>query len=154
QAFCSSGLAGNPNGAACTSNAQCSSTSLCLRAAADQQLHCTDVSQALFEGAPCMSGGDCASGNCWGRRARAVSNNNSVARCSAVCRQSVMGRSDCVAGMTCVPILLQDNGTPGDASDDTVMGFCLTQTPDTTAEQCTSDTQCTGSIGHGDKCDL
>jgi len=55
--------------------------------------------------------------------------------------------------MTCVALRLHDNGTP-EVDDDTVMGFCVTQTPETAAEQCTADTNCTGSIGHGDKCDL
>jgi hypothetical protein len=158
QAFCSSGLPGDVAGPPCdTGNATCGTgnSSVCLRGS-DNQLHCTDVSQTLFEGAPCTMATSCASGNCWDRRVRSVSNSAMTARCSAVCKQSVTGRSigsDCVAGMNCVPLLLHDNGTIGDSSDDTVMGFCITQTPETTAEQCTADINCT-TAGHGDKCDM
>jgi hypothetical protein len=154
QAFCASGLLGDANGALCSvANSGCGPASLCLRAPSDQQLHCTDVSQSLLEGSACIRGSQCASGDCWDRRARAVANSPATARCTAVCRQSMEGRSDCVGGMTCVPIRLHDNGTEG-ADDDTVMGFCLTQTPENVAEQCNADAECTDLIGHGDKCNL
>lgn len=149
QAFCQSGVPGDLSGPPCVvPNQLCPplADSLCLRAS-DGALHCTNLASARSEGAACDNGSECKSGNCWNRRARSVLNSPQTARCSAICHTT----ADCAPVMTCVALRASDNGTPT-PDDDNVLGLCVTQVPESPSEQCRSDADCTGPIGHGNKC--
>jgi hypothetical protein len=154
QSFCGSAQDGNPSGASCTTpGANCGANSLCLRSRLDDALHCTNLSFTVAVGQACSntSAGDntCASATCWDRLAQSAVAQPATTRCSAVCRTG----ADCPAGMTCVPLRVEDNGTAA-PEDDTILGYCLTQIPANPNDQCTSDADCSARIGHGDKCDL
>jgi hypothetical protein len=99
---------------------------------------CKQVGGTKSLGDACGDASECRSGDCFTRDFQ-LFGPGSRAYCSGLCGQN----SDCSADQRCTRIVLANNGTPFDPSDDTVVGYCQTLYTSTAAAACQADTDCT-----------
>jgi hypothetical protein len=100
-------------------------------------------------GEACTASTDCRSGACYDRTFH-VSGGTNRTFCSGTCRAS----SDCGADQICTRLVVSNNGTPDDALDDLVSGYCQSLFPPVATNDCGADSDCVGRQDGSDTCDL
>ncbi|HTA18839.1 MAG TPA: hypothetical protein VK989_06080 [Polyangia bacterium] len=123
----------------CANEAACAAGQGCVVYGARTNLVvCKTLGGTKSLGDACTGAGDCRSGDCFTRDFNLYGLGNR-AYCSGLCAQN----SDCSPDQRCKSVVLANNGTPFDPTDDTVVGYCqslYTSTPDAA---CHADTDCT-----------
>ncbi len=138
-------IAGTP----CARESDCAANEGCVREGARTILNvCKESGGTKSVGQPCSGAADCRSDACYDRNFQVKGTQNRTA-CSAACGVN----SDCGPDQICARLVLNDNGTPSDPTDDVVVGACQTLFVPIGASGCGSDADCTALQNESDACD-
>jgi hypothetical protein len=134
-------------GTPCAREADCLANEGCVPYGSRTDLDvCKSTGGTKAVGAACAGSADCRSAACYDRNFEL---NGTVNRtfCSAPCSKN----SDCGADQLCVRLVLNDDGTPSNPTDDVVEGYC--QSLHAATGGCTQDSDCLAVDGESDACD-
>jgi hypothetical protein len=138
-------IAGTP----CARESDCSANQGCVSDGARTTLTvCKPTTGTKSVGQPCTGAADCRSGTCYDRNFE-LSGGQNRTYCSAVCAVN----SDCGSDQTCARLVLDNNGTSSDPTDDVVVGACQTLFVPIGATGCGIDSDCTALQNGSDTCD-
>lgn len=134
-------------GTPCTHEGACPSGQGCVPFGARTSLTvCKATGGSTVVGKACTGNGDCLSGACFDQTFKQAGGGNQTF-CSSVCTVN----SDCGPDQICTRLVLNNNGTPNDPTDDVVVGQCQTLFAPTGG--CTSDAGCVALNNGSDTCD-
>lgn len=142
-------------GTACQSEHDCAPTEACQPAGTRSNLLlCTPTAGTKSVGQACAAASECRSGQCVDRDLHAPTGSNRT-YCGGTCAKN----SDCAANQICLPLVLNDNATTADPTDDVVVGYCTPLDAPPLAGGCMTDADCVGTPASnvtesgGDTCD-
>lgn len=136
-------------GTACARESDCAANQGCVAAGARTSLNiCKTTTGTKSVGQPCSGASDCRSAACYDRTFK-IASSTTRAYCSAVCGVN----SDCGSDQVCARLVLNNNGTTSDPTDDVVVGACQTLFVPVGASGCGVDSDCTGLQNGSDTCD-
>ena len=135
-------------GTACVRESDCPANQGCVADGSRTSLNVCKAGGAASVGQLCTSPGGCRSGACYDRLFRLPSGSNR-AYCSAICAVN----SDCGSDQVCARLVVNDNGTPSDPTDDVVVGQCQTLFTPIPSTGCGLDSDCVAQNNGSDACD-
>jgi hypothetical protein len=142
-------IAGTP----CVRERDCAATEGCLsygpQPSRTSLRICRAAAGSKSLGDACNAPSECRSGECYDRN-WVVANTANRAACSGACTVN----SDCGADQRCARLVIGNNGTPTDPTDDVVAGYCRTLFPPAIASDCNTDTNCVARQDGSDTCDV
>jgi len=136
---------------ACARESDCAATEGCVAGGARTSLTvCKPTAGTKSVGQACTGPTDCRSGTCYDRLFQLKGLQNRT-YCSAVCGVN----SDCGADQVCARLVLNNNGTTADPTDDVVVGACQTLFVPIGVSGCGLDSDCVGlpAPNQSDACD-
>ena len=140
-------------GTTCQGEKDCAATETCLPAGTRSGLLlCQPAVGPKAVGASCAAPGECRSGACVDRDLHNANGLNRAA-CGGYCGKN----SDCGTGQICLTVVLNNNLTTDDPTDDVVLGYCTTLDAPARAGACRVDADCAAQVNPdemgGDTCD-
>jgi hypothetical protein len=136
-------------GTACSRESDCAANEGCVGDGDRTSLTvCKQTVGTTSVGEPCSGASDCRSGTCYDRAFQLKGTQNRT-YCSAVCGVN----SDCGPDQVCARLVLNDNGTVSDPTDDVVVGECQTLFVPIGATGCGIDMDCVSLQNGSDTCD-
>ena len=134
-------------GTVCTLEKDCPAGQGCVRYGGHSGVLVCKPGGAKSIGEACASDGECRGRECFDRIFRSSGGNNRTF-CSGICGKN----SDCGADQRCVRTVQANNGTPGDPTDDVVLGYCQTLFLPLPDDGCKTNKECLDG-NRGDTCD-
>jgi hypothetical protein len=135
-------------GTACSRESDCPANQGCVSDGARTSRTICKAGGTNSVGQPCAGATDCRSGTCYDRVFQLKGTQNRT-YCSAVCGVN----SDCGPDQVCARLVLNNNGTVSDPTDDVVVGACQTLFVPIGASGCGIDADCTALQNGSDTCD-
>jgi hypothetical protein len=138
-------------GTACDNESDCAPTGGCVGAGARTSLTiCKQTGGTKSVGQACAGAFDCRSGTCYDRSFQLKGLQNRT-YCSAVCSFN----RDCGPDQVCARLVLNNNGTTADPTDDVVVGACQTLFVPIGSSGCGLNSDCAGlpAPNQADACD-
>jgi hypothetical protein len=138
-------IAGTP----CERESDCAANQGCVEDGSRTSLTvCKQTVGTKSAGQACSGNDDCRSGACYDRTFKLNGTQNRT-YCSAVCGVN----SDCGPDQVCARLVLNNNGTASDPTDDVVVGACQTLFVPIGSSGCGIDSDCTALANGSDTCD-
>ncbi len=138
-------IAGTP----CVRESDCAANQGCVAYGTRTSLYvCRATGGTASVGTACTSPTSCRSGACYDRTFKLPSGSNR-AFCTAICGVN----SDCGADQVCARLVINDNGTPSDPTDDVVEGQCQSLFTPIPSTGCGLDSDCVALNNGSDACD-
>jgi hypothetical protein len=132
----------------CAREADCQANEGCVPYGARADLFvCKAASGTKSLGTACASSAECRSGECLDHDGHFAGTQNR-AFCAGVCGKN----SDCGPDQRCVRLVLSNNGTPDDPTDDVVSGYCRTLYVALASQGCAADADCVARADGSDTC--
>jgi hypothetical protein len=136
-------------GTSCLREKDCAANQGCVAASTRTTLTvCKQTAGTKSVGQPCSGAADCRSDACYDRSFTLKGSQNRT-YCTAVCGVN----SDCGPDQVCVRLVLNDNGTTADPTDDVVVGNCQTLFAPIASAGCGVDADCVALGTGSDTCD-
>ena len=137
-------IAGTP----CVRESGCAANQGCVADGSRTTLTICKPGGTKSAGQPCSMNSDCRSGACYDHVFKLKGTQNRT-YCSAVCGVN----SDCGPDQICARLVLNNNGTVSDPTDDVVVGACQTLFVPLASSGCGLDSDCTALANESDTCD-